>query len=72
MSNEPIRPLRSYRVHLVPPGTSPEQIEPLADQRLLRELRLRAPSSQWAERSAHHLTGLPVARVERIEDEATA
>ena len=68
MSNEPIRHLRSYRVHLVPAGTAPDEIELLADQRLLTELRVKAPSCQYAARSAHHLMGMSVARVERVED----
>lgn len=59
--------LRSYRATLVPKGTDHEQAESQADHGTLPTLRLRASNAHRAELAAHHLTGLPVLRVERIE-----
>lgn len=62
-----ITPLRSYRATLVPRGTDVEQIEVKADQGALPTIRLKAPNSGRAELAAHHVTGLPVFKVERVE-----
>lgn len=59
--------LRSYRCQLIPPGLAYDEVEQAADARALPELRLRAPSASYAQASAYHLTGRPVARTERLD-----
>ena len=63
-----IKPLRSYRATLIPPGTDASDVETLADKRLLPTIRVKAPCCQSAERAAHHVTGQPVLRAERVEE----
>lgn len=63
-----ITPLRSYRATLIPPGIAPEDIETRADQGALPTLRLKAHNPGRASLAAHHVTGLPVLRVERVEE----
>lgn len=60
-------PLRSYRATLVPPGTDYDQIEVKADQGVLPTVQLKAANAGRAELAAHHVTGLPVFKVERME-----
>ena len=67
-----IRPLRSYRAHLIPAGADPAELETLADARQLPTVRVKAACNQSAQRAAHHVTGLPVLRAERIEEETAA
>ncbi len=63
-----IAPLRSYRATLVPEGTPADQLEVKADEGTLPTIRVKARNTARAEQAAHHLTGRPVFRVERIED----
>ena len=65
-----ITPLRSYRATLVPKGTDYDQIEVEADQGALPTIRLKAVNSGRAELAAHYVTGLPVLKVERVEEVA--
>lgn len=60
-------PLRSYRATLIPKDVAADEAELKASQGVLPTLQLKALNSGYAERSAHHLTGLPVLKVERIE-----
>lgn len=66
----PIRPMRSYRVRLVPADLPADQVEHAARCGQLRTLRLRAPSATWAERSARAVTDLRVYDVTRLEPAA--
>ena len=63
-----IKPMRSYRATLIPPGTDASDVETLADKRLLPTIRVKAACCQSAERAAHHVTGHPVLRAERVEE----
>lgn len=63
-----IKPMRSYRATLIPPGTDASDVETLADKRLLPTIRVKAPCCQSAERAAKHVTGQPVLRAERVEE----
>lgn len=65
-----IKPLRSYRATLIPPGTDASDVETLADQKLLPTIRVKAPCCESAERAAKHITGQPVLRAERVEEVA--
>lgn len=60
--------LRSYRATLVPEGTPADLLEVKADEGTLPTIRVKARNTARAEQAAHHLTGRPVFRVERIED----
>ncbi len=62
-----VLPLRSYRAHLVPPHTNPEDVEDLADAGQLPTIRLKAATAEQAEAKAHITTGKLVLRVERVE-----
>ena len=66
----PIKPLRSYRATIIPPGTDASDVETLADKRLLPTIRVKAPCCQTAERAAKNVTGHPVLRAERVEEVA--
>ncbi len=66
-----VRPLRSYRATLVPPGTDYDQIEINAGHGTLPTMQLKARNAGQAEQAAHHVTGLPVLKVERMEGGAT-
>ena len=55
---------------LKPPGTDASDVETLADKRLLPTIRVKAPCCHTAERAAHHVTGQPVLRAERVEEVA--
>lgn len=65
-----IKPLRSYRATLIPPGTNASDVEALADKKLLPTIRVKAPCCESAERAAQHVTGHPVLRAERVEEVA--
>ena len=65
-----ITPLRSYRATLAPPGIAPEDLETKADQGALPTLRLKATNCGRAGLAAHYVSGLPVLRVERVEEVA--
>lgn len=62
-----IRPLRSYRAHLLPQHIHAADVHDLADQGLLPTVRLKAGSATHAEALAHLATGRQVLRVERVE-----
>ena len=62
-----IQPLRSYRAHLVPQNVNPEDVEDLADAKLLPTIRLKAATATQAEALAHIASGKQVLRVERVE-----
>lgn len=64
--------LRSYRATLVPEGTPADQLEVKADEGTLPTIQLKARNNARATLAAHHLTGRPVFRVERIEDTQVA
>ena len=59
--------LRSYRATLVPRGTDFDQIEVKASHGALPTVQLKARNASQAELAAHHVTGLHVLKVERIE-----
>ena len=63
----PITPLRSYRATLVPPGTDYDEVEVKASHGALPAVQLKARNASQAELAAHHVTGLPVLMVERVE-----
>lgn len=62
-----VPPLRSYRATLVPTGTDYEQIEIKAGHGTLPTVQLKARNAGHAELAAHHVTGLHVLKVERVE-----
>ena len=62
-----ITPLRSYRATLVPKGTDYDQIEVKAGHGALPTVQLKARNASQAKLLAHHVTGLPVMSVERVE-----
>lgn len=62
-----IRPLRSYRAVLIPKGLDLNQVETKADAGTLPTIRVKARCSDRAQAAAHHVTGLPVLRVERVD-----
>lgn len=60
-----ITPARSYRAYLHPLDG---QGYPLpAESGVLRHIQVRAANAEAAAESAHHVTGQPVSRVERVE-----
>lgn len=59
--------LRSYRATMVPQGIATDELEVRAEKGNLPTLQVRAINALWAESAAHHLSGLPVLKVERIE-----
>ena len=67
MTDTSIQPLRSYRAVLVPKGLDLNQVESKADAGCLPTIQLKARCSDRAQAAAHHVTGLPVLRVERVE-----
>lgn len=67
------QPHHSYRCQLIPPHLAADEVEQAADARALPELRLRAANAAAAMAAAHHLSGRPVTRTERVEcDEVAA
>ena len=62
-----IQHLHSYRATIVPKGTPVDQIVPRAEAGTLPTIRLKATNAHRAELAAHHVTGLPVVKAERIE-----
>ena len=62
-----ITTLRSYRATLVPPGTDYDEVEVKASHGALPTVQLKARNASQAELAAHHVTGLPVLMVERVE-----
>lgn len=62
-----IQRLRSYRAHLVPAGIQLSDVEDLADAGKLPTIRLKATAA-----THHHVTGLAVLRVERVEQHEEA
>ena len=67
-----IQRLHSYRATLMPNGVDPQDVEDLADAKMLPTIRLKAANAEQAEVSAHLTTGKNVLRVERIEPRAEA
>lgn len=67
-----IRPLHSYRAHLVPDNANAADLEDLADLNLLPTIRVKAASATQAEAFAHLASGKGVLRVERVEARAEA
>ena len=59
--------LRSYRAHLVPHHVNLQDVEDLADAKLLPTIRLKAASATHAEALARLTSGQRVLRVERVE-----
>ncbi|KQR55798.1 hypothetical protein ASF94_04420 [Acidovorax sp. Leaf160] len=64
--------LRSYRATLVPEGTPADQLEVKADEGTLPTIQVKARNTARAEAAAHHLTGRPIFRIERIEEQVAA
>lgn len=62
-----ITPKRRYRATLIPKEVPLHEAELRADQGALPFVQFLACNSGKAERLAHHVTGLPVLRVERFE-----
>lgn len=62
-----VLPLRSYRAHLVPLNVHLQDVEDLADAKMLPTIRLKAATAEQAEAKAHMVTGKQVLRVERME-----
>lgn len=62
--------LRSYCAHPVPQGTALDQVELLANAKALRAPRLKAENAECAAHAAHHVTGLSVHSVERVDQVA--
>lgn len=62
-----VTPKRRYRATLIPKEVSPHDAELRADQGALPFVQFLACNSGKAAQLAHHVTGLPVLRVERIE-----
>ena len=62
----------TYRNHLVPLGLPAELVELCADRNTLPVLDVPAINAQQAEATAHALSGLPVARCERMEGDPPA
>ncbi|RMX06733.1 hypothetical protein D8I35_09535 [Corticibacter populi] len=62
-----ITPLHRYRVHLIPTGAEPANVEELARAGMLDTLHLKASSSDDAARQARQVTDKRVHSVERIE-----
>lgn len=65
-----ITPLRSYRCHYTPQTDRGFPI--LSESGVLPFVQLRAANAEAAQRAAHHVTGCPVASVERQCDEVAA
>lgn len=59
--------LRSYRATTIPAGTHSDEAQLQADQGLLPTIQVKARNAARAAAAAHHLTGLHVLSVERIE-----
>lgn len=62
-----VTPKRRYRATLIPKEVPPHEAEMRADQGALPFVQLLACNSGKAAVLAHHVTGLPVLRVERFE-----
>ena len=62
-----VRPLHSYKAHLVPQHVNAADVEDLADAGQLPTIRLKAATAEQAEAKAHITTGKQVLRVERVE-----
>lgn len=65
-----IRPLHSYRAHLIPENANAADLEDLADLNLLPTIRVKAANATQAEAYAHLATGKGVLRVECVEEAA--
>lgn len=57
----------STHATLVPPGTEYDQVEVKAGHGALPTVQLKARNASQAELAAHHVTGLPVLKVERMD-----
>lgn len=62
-----VTPQRRYRATLIPKEVPLHEAELRADQGALPFVQLLAVNSGKAACMAHHVTGLPVLRVERFE-----
>jgi len=58
---------RRYRATLIPPTIQLADAELKASQGALPTLQFLAANSGLAEQIAHHVSGMPVLKVERIE-----
>ena len=58
---------RRYRATLIPPTVQASEAELKASQGTLPTLQFFAANSGQAEKIAHHVSGMPVLQVERIE-----
>ena len=61
--------LHNFRAHLIPAGMHASDVEDAADARLLTEVKVKAPNGRFAAKTASALMGLPVHRVERVEED---
>jgi hypothetical protein len=59
---------RSYRATLIPPSVLEADVELKSSQGVLPTIRLKAANTGQAEQFAHYVSGLPVLKVERIEE----
>ena len=66
-TNFNIRPLHSYKVHLVPASVNLSDVEDLADADLLPTIQVKAANAEHAEAQAHLATGKSVLRADRVE-----
>jgi hypothetical protein len=62
-----IKPLRSYRAHLIPVGLADDQVEAFASAGKLTTIRLKAACCTDAQAKAHAATDLRVHSIERVE-----
>lgn len=62
--------LRRYRATVIPASVATDEAELKAEQGALPFVQFRAANLSRAAEIAHHVTGLPVLKVERIEEVA--
>jgi hypothetical protein len=67
-----ITPLRRYRATVIPESVSADEAELKADQGVLPFVQFRATDSGRAALIANAITGRPVLRVERRDEEVLA
>lgn len=59
--------LHSYRATAIPPGVPADEVELQSDHGTLPVFQVEASSAFRAATAAHHLTGHPILKVERIQ-----